>query len=116
MLEHPEIGWAERTGYPSWMQEDRCRREEPAREPEVPDPKQAPVKQVDRELLQTMERLILERASDMLGSSRGEPMDHQALKRLLSAAKDVRELCNNLPGEQDRLCVCLEGVMGEFAV
>ena len=21
-LEHPEIGWAERTGYPSWMQED----------------------------------------------------------------------------------------------
>lgn len=21
MLEHPEIGWAERTGYPSWMQE-----------------------------------------------------------------------------------------------
>lgn len=23
MLEHPEIGWYERTGYPSWMQE-RC--------------------------------------------------------------------------------------------
>lgn len=22
MLEHPEIGWIERTGYPSWMQED----------------------------------------------------------------------------------------------
>lgn len=21
MLEHPEIGWVERTGYPSWMQE-----------------------------------------------------------------------------------------------
>lgn len=21
MLEHPEIGWALRTGYPSWMQE-----------------------------------------------------------------------------------------------
>lgn len=21
MLEHPEIGWAERTGYPSWKQE-----------------------------------------------------------------------------------------------
>lgn len=21
MLEHPEIGWIERTGYPSWMQE-----------------------------------------------------------------------------------------------
>ena len=21
MLEHPEIGWMERTGYPSWMQE-----------------------------------------------------------------------------------------------
>ena len=20
-LEHPEIGWVERTGYPSWMQE-----------------------------------------------------------------------------------------------
>jgi hypothetical protein len=20
MLEHPEIGWIERTGYPSWMQ------------------------------------------------------------------------------------------------
>ena len=20
MLEHPEIGWLERTGYPSWMQ------------------------------------------------------------------------------------------------
>lgn len=25
MLEHPEIGWIERTGYPSWYQE----REEP---------------------------------------------------------------------------------------
>ena len=23
MLEHPEIGWIERTGYPSWMQEGR---------------------------------------------------------------------------------------------
>ena len=22
MLEHPEIGWIERTGYPSWLQED----------------------------------------------------------------------------------------------
>lgn len=21
-LEHPEIGWIERTGYPSWMQEN----------------------------------------------------------------------------------------------
>lgn len=21
MLEHPEIGWIERTGFPSWMQE-----------------------------------------------------------------------------------------------
>lgn len=21
-LEHPEIGWIERTGYPSWMQEE----------------------------------------------------------------------------------------------
>ena len=21
MIEHPEIGWVERTGYPSWMQE-----------------------------------------------------------------------------------------------
>lgn len=21
MLEHPEIGWIERTGYPSWMQD-----------------------------------------------------------------------------------------------
>lgn len=21
-LEHPEIGWVERTGYPSWLQED----------------------------------------------------------------------------------------------
>lgn len=23
MLEHPEIGWIERTGYPSWMQGGR---------------------------------------------------------------------------------------------
>ena len=22
MIEHPEIGWIERTGYPSWMQEE----------------------------------------------------------------------------------------------
>ena len=22
MLEHPEIGWIERTGYPSWLQDD----------------------------------------------------------------------------------------------
>ena len=22
MLEHPEIGWIERTGYPSWMQRE----------------------------------------------------------------------------------------------
>ena len=27
MLEHPEIGWIERTGYPSWMQ--------PKRDPDV---------------------------------------------------------------------------------
>ena len=24
MPEHPEIEWIERTGYPSWMQEDEC--------------------------------------------------------------------------------------------
>lgn len=31
-LEHPEIGWAERTGYPSWMQgdEDECEFDEDA--------------------------------------------------------------------------------------
>lgn len=23
MLEHPEIGWIERTGYPSWLQEEK---------------------------------------------------------------------------------------------
>lgn len=23
MLEHPEIAWIERTGYPSWLQEGR---------------------------------------------------------------------------------------------
>lgn len=23
MIEHPEIGWIERTGYPSWMQPKR---------------------------------------------------------------------------------------------
>lgn len=28
-LEHPEIGWIERTGYPSWMQEgDRLEEDE----------------------------------------------------------------------------------------
>lgn len=25
MLEHPEIAWIERTGYPSWMQEDEMK-------------------------------------------------------------------------------------------
>ena len=24
VYDHPEIGWIERTGYPSWMQEDTC--------------------------------------------------------------------------------------------
>lgn len=28
MLEHPEIGWIERTGYPSWLQETKDRKEE----------------------------------------------------------------------------------------
>lgn len=27
ILEHPEIGWMERTGYPSWMQEGEGREE-----------------------------------------------------------------------------------------
>ena len=27
MLEHPEIDWAESTGYPSWMQETEPREE-----------------------------------------------------------------------------------------
>lgn len=37
MLEHPEIGWIERTGYPSWMQpcEDEDRAYEEAREREL---------------------------------------------------------------------------------
>lgn len=26
-LEHPEIGWIERTGYPSWLQEDGSQEE-----------------------------------------------------------------------------------------
>jgi hypothetical protein len=28
MLEHPEIGWIERTGYPSWLQEGKEKRDE----------------------------------------------------------------------------------------
>lgn len=28
MLEHPEIGWIERTGYPSWLQEKRQKEED----------------------------------------------------------------------------------------
>ena len=28
MLEHPEIGWIERTGYPSWMQDRERDRDE----------------------------------------------------------------------------------------
>lgn len=39
MLEHPEIGWIERTGYPSWMQGgceiDEDRAYEEAREREL---------------------------------------------------------------------------------
>lgn len=35
MLEHPEIGWIERTGYPSWMQEDEDRAYEEAKEREL---------------------------------------------------------------------------------
>jgi hypothetical protein len=36
MLEHPEIGWIERTGYPSWMQEtDREDEEDDFEEPET---------------------------------------------------------------------------------
>ena len=39
MLEHPEIGWIERTGYPSWMQDtedyDEDRAYEEAREREL---------------------------------------------------------------------------------
>lgn len=39
MLEHPEIGWIERTGYPSWMQEksepDEDSAYEEAREREI---------------------------------------------------------------------------------
>lgn len=27
-LEHPEIGWIERTGYPSWMQESEVLNDE----------------------------------------------------------------------------------------
>ena len=27
-LEHPEISWSERTGYPSWMQEGETEEEE----------------------------------------------------------------------------------------
>ena len=27
MLEHPEIGWIERTGHPSWMQEGETKEE-----------------------------------------------------------------------------------------
>ena len=28
MLEHPEIGWIEKTGYPSWMQEEEVLNDE----------------------------------------------------------------------------------------
>ena len=28
MLEHPEIGWIERTGYPSWLQERKEQKDE----------------------------------------------------------------------------------------
>lgn len=36
MLEHPEIGWMERTGYPSWMQETQKEDEEYDREEVLP--------------------------------------------------------------------------------
>lgn len=34
--DHPDIAWAERTGYPSWMQETDCQEpEDDFEEPEV---------------------------------------------------------------------------------
>ena len=33
--DHPEIGWIERTGYPSWMQEREDLEDEEFEEPEV---------------------------------------------------------------------------------
>ena len=38
MLEHPEIGWIEKTGYPSWMQEDEDELEEESEEDFEEDP------------------------------------------------------------------------------
>ena len=35
MLEHPEIAWIERTGYPSWMQETDHDDEDDFEEPET---------------------------------------------------------------------------------
>ena len=41
MLEHPEIGWIERTGYPSWLQE--CARTERPEEERRNDNEPIPV-------------------------------------------------------------------------
>ena len=117
MPEHPEIGWAERTGYPSWMQERPRRRRTHGGTP-VPhtyrnggiamDTRPDPLKRMEVLLTGHMERMAAE--------ENGIRFDSQAFKRNVSSLKELRDMIREDDTQpRQAILVTLEGETEDFA-
>ena len=116
MLEHPEIGWAERTGYPSWMQERKGIRR-PARNQEM-DQKGATTMSANVTQLSAIESLLTQRLEQMAAGTNGIKFDSQEFKRNVSSLKEVKEMIREGEAAQprERITVTLEGDAEAFAL
>ena len=95
-MEHPEIGWMERTGYPSWLREDRQQAVEQITVSLLRKLQKA-VEELDMEVVAVNEKTKTEkgeRVEKFLEAKSGGLVDRSGLRQITGALKDLSELDN----------------------
>ena len=109
MPEHPEIGGAERTGYPSWRQERPRRRRTQGGTPVPHTYRHGGIAMDTRpDPLKRMEVLLMGRMEQMLTGTNGLKFDSHEFKRNVSSLKEIRDMSREEASAQPRQTVTVK--------
>ena len=116
-MEHPEITWIQRTGYPSWMQPKRKPRRLHILRCRIPKPKKGGMHMTTG--LTPLHRVeeLMECRLEQMASEEGMKFDSQDFKRNVSALKELKDMIRDSESRQPRetITVRLEGETEGFA-
>lgn len=113
-MQHPEITWAEDTGYPSWMQPPRKR---PRAGNVTNRGKGGMLMCPGLESLQQVELMMTLRLKRMAAEEDGVKFDANDFRRNVSSLKDLKEMIRDDRQQQNRsgIRVQLDGETEDFA-